>query len=251
MSTQLLAVFILVPTAAVVVAVFLVMWGNGKSKAQERTAFAAGTVVAGWAVLATVLAARGTFIQGDVQRVPPVGIALVLSLVGMTALLAGSPSVRSLLTNQKHLILLNVWRLVGVVFLLLMASGQMPALWALPSGIGDILVGAAAPLIARAVDSPGGRRRAVAFNLFGLADLVVAVGLGVTTSPGPAQVFRTTPTSALATHFPFALVPTFLVPLAVMVHVVSMWQLLGLPWTSRGAADPGGIQTVPSTRGVA
>jgi len=34
---------------------------------------------------------------------------------------------RGLLTNQQHLILLNLWRLVGVVFLALMAGGQMPA----------------------------------------------------------------------------------------------------------------------------
>ena len=77
------------------------------------------------------------------------------------------------------------------------------------------------------LDLPGGRQRAIVFNLFGLADLVVAVGLGVTTSPGPAQLFHTSPTSELATHFPLALVPTFLVPLAFMLHIVSLWQLFG------------------------
>ena len=52
-----------------------------------------------------------------------------------------APSLRRLLTNQKNLILLNLWRLVGVVFLVLMVNGQMPALWALPAGIGDVIVG--------------------------------------------------------------------------------------------------------------
>jgi hypothetical protein len=63
-----------------------------------------------------------------------------------------------------------------------------------------------------------------------MADLVVAVALGVMTSPGPAHVFRTTPTSEFATQFPLALVPTFLVPLAFTLHVVSLWQLLGGRW---------------------
>jgi hypothetical protein len=58
----------------------------------------------------------------------------------------------------------------------------------------------------------------------------------VMTSPGPAQVFRTTPTSELATQFPLALVPTFLVPLAFILHVVSLWQLLGGAWVRQPVA---------------
>lgn len=143
-----------------------------------------------------------------------------------------SPSLRALLANQRHLILLNLWRLVGVVFLMLMANGQMPALWVLPAGIGDVVVGVLAPWIARHVETAAGRRRAILFTLFGMADLVVAVGLGIMTSPGPAQLFHTTPTSELATRFPLVLVPTFLVPLAFMLHVSSLWQLLDRPWVS-------------------
>jgi hypothetical protein len=148
----------------------------------------------------------------------------------MALCLAASGSLRGLLSNQRHLIWLNVWRLVGVVFLLLMAAGQMPALWALPAGIGDVIVGAAAPWAATKLGTPGGGGRAVIFNLFGLADLVVAVGLGITTSPGALQLFRTVPTSELATSFPLALVPTFLVPLAFMLHIASLWQLWRGTW---------------------
>ena len=43
--------------------------------------------------------------------------------------------------------------------------------------------------------------------------------------PGPAQVFYTTPEPELLTRFPLALVPGFLVPLALLVHFVSLWQL--------------------------
>jgi hypothetical protein len=128
-----------------------------------------------------------------------------------------------------------------------MIKGQMPALWALPTGIGDVAVGVAAPIIASRLDSAGGRRHAIIFNILGLADLVVAVGLGFMTSPGPAQIFQTTPTSALVTRFPLALVPTFLGPRAVVLHVVSLWQLLGRPWASRRAVVPTG-GAVPGRR---
>jgi len=50
-----------------------------------------------------------------------------------------------------------------------------------------------APWIAHRVEMPDGKRDAIIFNLFGVADLVVAVGLGVMTSLGPAHVFTRRP----------------------------------------------------------
>jgi hypothetical protein len=237
MSTNLLAVLILVTTASVVIAVFLVLWRERTSDRDSWVALVSGIVLTGWATVTALLARRGFFLQTDPYSLPPIGITLVLVLVVLSVCLLASPSLRRLLTNQRNLILLNLWRLVGVVFLMLMANRQMPALWALPAGIGDVIVGAAAPWIARDVETPQGRRRAIVFNLFGMADLVVAVGLGTMTSPGPAQIFQTTPTSELVTQFPLALVPTFLVPLAFVLHVVSLWQLSGGTWVPRPSAS--------------
>ena len=230
MSSQLLAWLVVVPTAAVVLAMFAVMWRERTSTRTALVAVIAGAVLAACAALTVVLALRGFYKPPDTRSPPPVGIQLAIALVGLALFLAMSPSLRSLLTNQKNLIRLNVWRLVGAVFLVLMLTGQMPALWALPSGIGDVIVGLAAFPVADRVDRPGGRKLAIIFNLFGVADLVVAIGLGVMTNTGPAQVFHTTPTSELATQFPLALVPTFLVPLAFVLHFVSLWQLFGLTW---------------------
>jgi hypothetical protein len=238
-STDLLAVVVLALTAAVVVAIFLVLWRERTSARESRIAVVSGVVLAAWAVVAAMLARGGFYEQREPNSVPPIGITLALVLLGLAVCLFVSPSLRGLLTNQRNLILLNLWRLVGAVFLLLMANGQMPALWALPAGIGDVIVGAMAPWIAARVDTPQGRRGAIIFHLFGMADLVVAVGLGVMTSPGAAQVFHTTPTSELATRFPLVLVPTFLVPLAFVLHVISLWQLLGGPWGPHPAALPG------------
>jgi hypothetical protein len=238
-STDLLAVVVLALTAAVVVAIFLVLWRERTSARESRIAVVSGVVLAAWAVVAAMLARGGFYEQREPNSVPPIGITLALVLLGLAVCLFVSPSLRGLLTNQRNLILLNLWRLVGAVFLLLMANGQMPALWALPAGIGDVIVGAMAPWIAARVDTPQGRRGAIIFHLFGMADLVVAVGLGVMTSPGAAQVFHTTPTSELATRFPLALVPTFLVPLAFVLHVISLWQLLGGRWGPHPAALPG------------
>jgi hypothetical protein len=230
MSTQLLAVIMVGSTAMVVVALFMVLWRARTSARESVVAIISGIALAVWAVTAGALASRGSLRQPDTPTIPPIGIVLAVVFVGMALALGFSGTLRRLLTNQKHLIWLNVWRLLGVVFLILMAQGQMPALWALPTGIGDIIVGVAAPWIARGLDTPGGRQRAILFNLFGMLDLIVAVGLGMMTNIGPTQVFHTKPTSVLATNFPLALVPAFLVPLAFVLHVVSLWQLLGGSW---------------------
>jgi hypothetical protein len=236
MSMNLLAVVVVMLTAAVVIGIFLVLWNERASTRDARIAVIVGVVLAAWAIMTMTLAQREFFEPPDVSRLPPVGIAIALALLALGGCLLVSPSLRRLLTNQRHLILLNLWRLVGVVFLMLMASGQMPALWALPAGVGDVIVGAMAPWIAHDVETLPGRRKAVVFNLFGMADLIVAVGLGTMTSPGPTQVFHTTPTSELATRFPLVLVPTFLVPLAFVLHVISLWQLLGGKWVPRPVA---------------
>ncbi|MGE5836963.1 MAG: hypothetical protein ACM4AI_20990 [Acidobacteriota bacterium] len=236
MSTTFLTVIVMGTTVAVVIALFLIMWRERQSDRDGAVALASGGVLASWTALVTVLAMRGGFLSPGSRSVPPVGIALVGVLVGIGAALSMSESLRRLLTSQQSVIRLNVWRVIGVVFLLLLASGEVPAVWALPTAIGDIIVGLTAFWVASQLDSPAGRRRAIIFNLFGLADLVVAIGLGVMTSPGLLNVIRTSPTTELMTRFPMVLVPTFLVPLAIMLHVVSLWQLLSTSWASQPAA---------------
>jgi hypothetical protein len=237
MSTELLNVLIVAPTALVIAALVVVMWRERRSRRGSFVAVLAAAFLTLWAGIICVLGLRGFFIPPDSERAPPVGIALAAILAGLALVLGISPTLRRLLTNQQNLIRLNVWRLVGIVFLVLMAYGQMPALWALPAGIGDIIVGATAFWVASRVHMADGIRRAIIFNLFGLVDLVVAVGLGVMTSRGPLQVFQTTPTSELATRFPLVLVPTFLVPLAFMLHIVSLWQLFGGRWADTRSAE--------------
>ena len=238
MSQELLVILVVIPTAAVVAALIYVMWSARTSARTTWVALVASVVLAAWGVATAVLAISGAYRPGDLTRPPTVGVELAIALAAMTGFLVFSPALRSLLANQRHLIRLNVWRLVGAVFLGLMVAGQAPALWALPAGVGDVIVGGTAFWVASHLERPRGRELAVAFNIFGLSDLVVAIGLGFTTSPGPAQLFHTTPTAEIMTRFPMALVPTFLVPLAFVLHFVSLWQLLGRPWGGSATGAP-------------
>ena len=234
MGSTLLAIVIVVPAVVVVIAIAVMMWRARTSPRSALVAALAGLVLIGWLAGTSIAALRGVYLPPPPPSPPPVGIQLLIAVAGLSLVFTLSPALRGLLTNQRFLIRLNVWRLVGAVFLALMVAGQVPALWAVPAGVGDVAIGATAFWVACGLAAPGGTRRAVLFNWLGLLDLFVAVVLGVITSPGVGQLVHTTPTMELVTHFPLVLVPTFLVPLAVMVHLVSLCQLNEHSWV-RGA----------------
>jgi hypothetical protein len=167
-----------------------------------------------------------------------VPIFFVLGLGGAWVAATRIPSLRALIdqpSTQPSLVALQVWRLLAITFLILLAQGQLPALFAVPAGVGDILAGLAAPFVARRLREPGGRSLALGWNVFGLLDLIVAIGLGVTLNPGPLQVFHTSPSTAVLTTFPLTLFSTFFVPLSMLLHVLSLRYLLGTRTTRAGA----------------
>jgi len=225
MSQELLVALVVIPTALVVIALFAILWRERTSPRSAWIAGLSGLILAAWAITTGIMASSGSYQATDTRSPPPIGLQLATALAIQSACLWLSPTLRGLLGNRKNLIRLNVWRLAGAIFLALMVTRQLPAVWAIPAGVGDVLIGAAAFWVAARLDEPGGRRRAIVFNLLGVLDLVVAIGLGITTNPGPAHLFHTTPNTELLTRFPLALVPGFLVPLAFMVHFVSLWQL--------------------------
>ncbi len=168
---------------------------------------------------------------------PWIGVGLVVPLaLGVFALRL--PAVAAAVSHPRAVALLvaaQTFRIVGGVFLVLLAAGQLPAGFGLPAGIGDVLVGVAAPFVAVALwRRPQRRALGRAFTAFGLLDLVVAVGTGVALSPGPLQLVATDPTTDLMGWLPMVLVPTFAVPIAMLLHVAS-FRLLRAP---RPAAAP-------------
>jgi hypothetical protein len=113
-----------------------------------------------------------------------------------------------------------------VVFLFYLALGHLPALFALPAGLGDIAAGIAAPLVAYRLARGTGRRAALWHNTFGLTDLVVALTLGALTGFGLLNI---TPSSAPITELPLALIPTATVPLLFALHITSTFTLARAP----------------------
>lgn len=204
---------------------------GARARQMTPTVIGAGVVLAGWYFLALLLAVRGAF-HGDVNSaIPPIAFGVLLPLVIGYSLAFGSSTFREILDRvpQHWLIGIQLYRTFGIVFLWLYGKDLLPGQFAVPAGYGDLFVGLTAPLVAYVYfkQTAGARSFAITWNLFGILDLIVAVGMGVLSAPGPFQHFFTEPSTERLTLFPLVLVPTFAVPLSVLLHLVSLRRLLG------------------------
>ncbi len=158
--------------------------------------------------------------------VPPIPFAIVLPLlIGMPALLR-SERIAAVLdaVSPAWLVGLQVYRLRGGVFLARWAAGELPGVFALPAGAGDVLVGLLALPVALLLRSGarGGRAAAQAWNVLGIADLLVAIAIGALTTSGRLPV--ATPNTATRSY-PLVMIPAFAVPLSLLLHALSLRQL--------------------------
>jgi hypothetical protein len=125
------------------------------------------------------------------------------------------------------LIGLNAGRIFAILFLELENVGRLGGPFAFYAGWGDIITGIVAIPLALAATWPnrsnGFWTLVILWNLFGIADLVNAIFLGVTSSVGsPLEMFHHPPGSAAMQHLPFSLVPTVLVPFYLIIHA-AIW----------------------------
>ena len=191
-----------------------------------------------WLLVSGLLARADVYHQASGQAAPWFGVAFAATLVGLLAATRLPLMARILAApgTPARLALPHSLRVVGVTFLLVMAQGHLPAVFALPAGLGDIAAGLAAPFVAWQLAHGGGHTRAVWFNLFGILDLVVALTIGFLAGLGPWRPLEVTPSTEPLSLLPLALVPTVAVPLAIALHLVSLRRL-------RAAARPDGDRT--------
>jgi hypothetical protein len=184
-------------------------------------------VLGAWFVLAVWLSCLGVF-QRAADRVPTIQYGLLTPILLGWWFLQSSRGRRLLgAIPAQWVIGVQIYRALGAVFLILYAAQRLPGAFAWPAGVGDVAVGLLAPIIAlRYARSPReSKALAVAWNVVGLTDLVVAVSMGFLTAPSPLQLFGLDAPNELIGAFPLALVPLYLVPISVVLHFASLRQL--------------------------
>jgi hypothetical protein len=138
------------------------------------------------------------------------------------------------------LVALQLYRIFGAWFLAAWLRGAAPGVIALPAGTGDVLTGlfAVPAAIAVASGSAQGRRAAIIWNIFGLADFTVAIALGMMTSPGQFQLIVPDLPGFNVGVYPNVLTPAFVVPSSILLHALSLRQL-----RRRGRAETKKVRT--------
>jgi hypothetical protein len=114
-------------------------------------------------------------------------------------------------TPTTWLVAIQLYRVFGSQWLAYWLLGLLPGPWALPAGTGDVLTGlfAVPAAIALATGTAEGRKAAILWNIFGIADLVVAIALGMIISPGPFQLIVPNILSIGIDGYPNVLTPAF------------------------------------------
>lgn len=168
-----------------------------------------------WLLAAIIAGASGTV----TTLVPPSPQIILAGLVILLIVLfLFVPSFREwcLTVNIKAFILFHLTRFVGVYFLVLYSQGRLPYDFAVPGGVGDIIIALAALaliIFGRRRVRPG-RAMLLVWNVAGLLDILFVVFTAASlamSDPGSMKELL---------MFPLSLLVTYIVPLIIFTHLV-------------------------------
>jgi hypothetical protein len=213
----------------IAVGLWLGLEGTDLTPSQRRTTWLAVMIPDTlWFAITWSAAIDDVFVTGA-SRPPFLPLAIFLPVIIGAPLLLLSKRVRQVLDAMpvSWLVALQLYRVFGGWFLATWLRGALPGVLALPAGTGDVLTGlfAVPAAIAVATGTAPGHRTAMIWNIFGLADLAVAIALGMVTAPGRFQVIVPGLPSFNPGAYPDVLTPAFVVPSSILLHALSLRQL--------------------------
>ena len=194
----------------------------------SRYAKLSSWLLGAWFVVSIAASGLHLYENGPNQPPLPLGIAALAPIVIFLAWFALSASFRkfTMSLSPRVLTLVQTLRIEGFAFLVLASYNILPRTFALSAGWGDIAIGATASLAAWKLANPNRRSSFIAWQILGIADLVNAVLMGTLAGViNPHGI----PTGAM-TVLPLSLIPTFAVPLFLILHVICIAQ--AVRWSS-------------------
>jgi hypothetical protein len=187
-------------------------------------------LLAAWLVFTLSASAVHLFVNATNKPPAAFGLAVLTPVIAFLLWFAYSPGFRQfvLSLSPRALTLVQSVRIAGIVFLALATYKILPAYFALSAGWGDIIIGATAPLAALWLANPAHRKRFILWQLLGIADLVNALTLGTLSGVIDPHGIST----AAMTVLPMSYIPTFAVPVFLILHIISIAQARRWPRTA-------------------
>ena len=216
----------------------LVTYGAGHAaRSLELPAERTASIVVRTRVCLLVVIAMGLII-GAFRPDPADGLQVVVFLTYVLSLAVAGFAVplrfettRRIIDAIPHswLVGFQFYRNVGGLFLVLVPA-TLPQFFARPAGVGDLIAGVGAIPVAYMIytGAPGWFPVAMAWNVFGALDYLMALGIGSLILKAPAvAIFGDSATSTTPLpRLPLVAIPTFVVPLGLALHAHSIRRLL-------------------------
>ncbi len=197
---------------------------------QKQILSVSALILFGWFFFSIAIALLDFYHVSQNILSPLVPIAFILPVAIGASWLQSSKTLQKILEAfpQHWLILLQIFRILGIVFIMLYLQGLLPALFAIPSGLGDMLIGGFAPIVAYWYWKKKNHYEHIVkiWNYLGIIDLLIAIGVGIILAiQVPIGVSLTTPSTEIMTIFPLVMIPAYAVPLGFVLHLFSLWKL--------------------------
>lgn len=223
--------FVCLVFACYVLSALLLRFGLGLS---VRAVVVAALGELAWLSTCGWLASSG-YLVSDVAAMPPLLLrVIVLPALALVVAIAALPATGAALDHARTdwLVSAQAFRLpLELILHGLFVAGALPRRLTFAGANLDIATGALALLLGYLMHKRRARPAAVwAFNALGLCLLSAIVVMAMLSAPTPMQVWDDPPTLTLPFHVPFVWLPGYLVPLALLLHLLSLRAL----WRRRG-----------------
>lgn len=182
----------------------------------------------GWLVFIYAWSRFGIFSNFELFpfNTAPVVIIPLITILVFTL----SKTVKEILPHipQENIIKLHVFRFYAEVLLwALFASALLPVQMTFEGRNFDVITGVTAMGAAWLITKKKFPKIAIVlWNMMGLGLLINIVAIAVLSMPTPFRYFMNEPANTIVTEFPISLLPSFLVPLAYMLHILSLRKVL-------------------------
>jgi hypothetical protein len=203
----------------------LTSWSNRRKKQISNVIIITFLV---WGLFVSLWSYSGK--MGDFSFFPFNFMPVIVIPLVITILLMFSKTLADILSHipPANLIRLQSFRFfVEILLWLSFIADALPIQMTFEGRNFDVLTGITAPAVAWfAAQHKVSRPILILWNLACLALLINIVGVAILSTPSPWRIFMNEPANTIVADFPISWLPGFLVPLAYILHFLSLKQLL-------------------------